>query len=84
MSVPTGAFANLRAGVGGCSLRLVKAILMGVLLAFSASAFADAPKNAPTPRKLGRDERVYIMDKDAPSLDKTVPLVKPRIVFKNK
>jgi hypothetical protein len=70
--------------VGGCSLRLVKAVLLGVLLAFSATAFADAPKNAPTPQKLGRDERVYVMDKDAPSLDKTVPLVKPRIVFKNK
>jgi hypothetical protein len=70
--------------VGGCSLRLVKAVLLGVLLAFSATAFADAPKNTPTPQKLGRDERVYVMDKDAPSLDKTVPLVKPRIVFKNK
>ena len=35
-------------------------------------------------RMLGRDERVYVMDKDVPSLDKTVPLVKPRIVFKNK
>ena len=83
-SVPTGAFANLRAEVGGCSLRHVKAILISVMLAFSAAAFADTPKNAPTPRKLGRDERVYVMDKDAPSLDKTVPLVKPRIVFKNK
>lgn len=62
----------------------MKAVLLGVLLAFSATAFADAPKNPPTPSKLGRDERVYVMDKDAPSLEKTVPLVKPRIVFKNK
>jgi hypothetical protein len=74
----------LRRQVGGCRLRSVKAILIGVLLAFSTAALADSPKNAPTPRKLGRDERVYVMDKDAPSLDKTVPLVKPRIVFKNK
>ena len=62
----------------------MKALLLGVLLAFSATAFADAPKNAPAPPKLGRDERVYVMDKDAPSLDKTVPLLRPRIVFKNK
>jgi hypothetical protein len=79
------AFRNLRPQVGGCSLRHVKALLLiSGLLAFSATAFADAPKNAPTPSKLGRDERVYVMDKDAPSLEKTVPLVRPRIVFKNK
>lgn len=70
--------------MGGCSLRLVKALVLAVLLAFSATVFADAPKHAPAPSKLGRDERVYVMDKDAPSLDKTVPLVRPRVVFKNK
>jgi hypothetical protein len=53
-------------------------------LAISASAFADQPKGAPTPKKLERDERVYVMDKDAPSLEKTVPMARPRIAFKNK
>ena len=60
-------------------------LITGLLLAFSATAFADAPKNAPLPKKLPREERVYVMDKDAPSLDKTVPLLSSRtIVSKNK
>ena len=58
--------------------------MVGVLLAFSATAFADAPKNAPPPKKLPKEERVYVMDKDAPSADKTVPLVATRVVSKNK
>jgi hypothetical protein len=58
--------------------------MVGVLLAFSATAFADAPKNAPLPKKLPKEERVYVMDKDAPSADKTVPLVATRVVSKNK
>jgi hypothetical protein len=58
--------------------------MVGLLLAFSATAFADSPKNAPTPKKLPKEERVYVMDKDAPSADKTVPLVATRIVSKNK
>ena len=59
--------------------------MVGLLLAFSATAFADAPKNAPLPKKLPKEERVYVMDKDAPSADKTVPLVAPRLVVsKNK
>ena len=62
----------------------MKALLIGGLLALSVTAFADSPKGAPTPRKLERDERVYVMDKDAPSLDKTVPLARPRVAFKNK
>lgn len=62
----------------------MKALLIGVLLAFSTVAFADAPKNAPVPKKLPKEERVYVMDKDAPSADKTVPLVATRVVSKNK
>ena len=58
--------------------------MVGVLLAFSATAFAYAPKNAPLPKKLPKEERVYVMDKDAPSADKTVPLVATRVVSKNK
>ena len=50
----------------------------------SATAFADAAKNAPTPKKLAPDARVYVMDKDAPSIDKTVPMARPRVAFKNK
>jgi hypothetical protein len=58
--------------------------LISGFLAISATAFADAPKNAPIPKKLQPDERVYIMDKDAPSLDKTVPIARPRLATKNK
>jgi len=75
----------LRSEVGRCSLPVVKASLIaGLLLAFSATAFADAPKNAPLPKKLPKEERVYVMDKDAPSADKTVPLFQTRVVSKNK
>ena len=54
-------------------------------VAFSAVAFADAPKHAAVAKKLPKEERVYVMDKDAPSADKTVPLLSARsIVSKNK
>jgi len=63
----------------------VKALLIGMTLVFSTAALADAPKNAPVPKKLPKDERVYVMDKDAPSADKTVPLLSARsVVSKNK
>jgi hypothetical protein len=62
----------------------VKALLIGGLLAFSATAFADAPKGASTPKKLAPEERVYVIDKDAPSLEKTVPMARPHVAFKNK
>lgn len=75
---------NLLQKVGGCSLRLVKAILIGMTLAFSTAALADAPKNASLPKKMPKEERVYVMDKDAPSADKTVPLFTARVVSKNK
>jgi hypothetical protein len=54
-------------------------------LVFSTVALADAPKNAPVPKKLPKEERVYVMDKDAPSADKTVPLLSSHsVVSKNK
>ncbi len=63
----------------------MKPLLIGMLLALSPAAFADAPKNAPVPKKLPKEERVYVMDKDAPSADKTVPLLSTRtFVSKNK
>ncbi len=63
----------------------MKPLLIGMLIAFSPAAFADAPKNAPVPKKLPKEERVYVMDKDAPSADKTVPLWSSHsIVSKNK
>lgn len=63
----------------------MKLLVLGMLLAFSPAAFADAPKNAPVPKKLPKEERVYVMDKDAPSADKTVPLLSSRsIISKNK
>lgn len=56
-----------------------------MVLAFSTAALADAPKNAPVPKKLPKEERVYVMDKDAPSADKTVPLLSSHAIFsKNK
>jgi len=78
------AFETCAKRVGGCRLRGVKVLIIGGLLALSATAFADSPKGAPTPKKLAPDERVYVMDKDAPSLDKTVPMARPRVAFKNK
>ena len=62
----------------------MKAILIGMALVFSTAALADAPKNAPVPKKMPKEERVYVMDKDAPSADKTVPLYQARVVSKNK
>lgn len=63
----------------------MKALLIGMTLAISTAALADAPKNAPVPKKLPKEERVYVMDKDAPSADKTVPLLSSHGIFsKNK
>ena len=63
----------------------MKALVVVGLLAFSAAAFADAPKNVPAPKKLPKEERVFVLDKDAPSADKTVPLFSSRgAVSKNK
>ena len=42
-----------------------------------ALAFADAAKPAPSPpRKLGSEARLFVIEKDAPSLDKTVKLAR--------
>lgn len=62
----------------------MKGLLLIGVLAMSASAFADQPKGAHPPKKMKPDAPVYVMDKDAPSMDKTVPMARPRIAFKNK
>lgn len=62
----------------------MKGLLLIGVLALSGSAFADQPKGAPVPKKMKPDAPVYVMDKDAPSIDKTVPMARPRIAFKNK
>jgi hypothetical protein len=50
-----------------------------------ALARADAPKPAAAPRKLDYDARVFVVEKAAPSLDKTVRLTPaPAPVPKNK
>ncbi len=58
--------------------------MIAVVVAISGAAFADAPKLQSPPRKLDREARVYVMDKDTPSLDKTVTLARPRTSLKNK
>jgi hypothetical protein len=62
----------------------VKTLVLSALLAFSAVASADAPKVQARPNKLDRDAHVFVMDKEAPSLDKTVTLARSRPVLKNK
>jgi hypothetical protein len=58
--------------------------IVALLAALSTSAFADAPKVQRQPRKLDREARVYVMDKDAPSIDKTVTLARPRATLSSK
>jgi hypothetical protein len=58
--------------------------MIAALLAASTAAFADAPKVQREPRKLDREARVYVMDKDVPSLDKTVTLARPRTTLSSK
>lgn len=54
------------------------------LLAFSALAFADVAKTTAPARKMPREARVFVLDKEAPSLDKTVALTHGRPLLKNK
>ncbi len=66
-------------------MRRVKVLLVTALLATSGAAFADTAKVQREPGKLDREARVYVMDKDAPSVDKTVTLAaRPRTSLKNK
>jgi hypothetical protein len=67
-------------------VRRVKTFALAALLACSSVASADVAKMQPAPHKLGRDARVFVLDKDAPSADKTVPLARPRTAptLKNK
>lgn len=62
----------------------MKTLLLGALLAASALARADAPKLSTRAAKLGREARVFVLDKEAPPMDKTVPLSRTRPALKNK
>ena len=53
-------------------MKLVAALL---LCSFSVAARADEGKSSPRAQaKMGHEARVYVVDKDAPSVDKTVRL----------
>lgn len=62
----------------------MKTVVLLVALAFSSVALADAAKSAPAASKLPREARVWVVDKEAPSIDKTVPLTHARVASKNK
>jgi hypothetical protein len=62
----------------------VKTFVIFALLALSTAASADESKTQPRERKLGREAKVYVLDKELPSMDKTVPLSRPRPVLKDK
>jgi hypothetical protein len=67
----------------------VKTVTLISLLAFSALAFADVGKTSPSPSheqlKMPREARVFVLDKEAPSLDKTVSLTHTHpLLLKNK
>lgn len=63
----------------------MKPLCLAIVLAFSFVARADAPKPFTAPRKLPREARLYVVDKDAPSFDKTVSIARvPRPASKNK
>ncbi|MDB4967612.1 MAG: hypothetical protein JWN44_3301 [Myxococcales bacterium] len=68
----------------GCSVRAVKTFVLFALLASSTVASADEPKVQSLPKKLGREAKVYVLDKELPSMDKTVPMARPRTVLKDK
>jgi hypothetical protein len=80
--------ANLRPRGGCSSVPPVKTLTLISLLAFPAIAFADVAKTAPSPTheqlKMPREARVFVLDKEAPSLDKTVALTHSRPLLKNK
>lgn len=65
-------------------MRPVKVVTIMSLLAFSALAFADVAKTTAPARKMPREARVFVLDKEAPSLDKTVALTHGRPLLKNK
>jgi hypothetical protein len=55
----------------------VKTAIVAIVLALAPlSARADVAKPAPAPRKLDREARVFVVEKEAPSLDKTVRLAR--------
>ena len=62
----------------------MKSLMIAAVLAASTAALADAPKVQRQPRKLDHEARVFVMDKDAPSVDKTVSLARPRATLSPK
>ena len=69
----------LRRAAGSAKFRRVKLVAALLLCSFSVAARADEGKSssraqAQAPQKMGHEARVYVIDKDAPSLDKTVRL----------
>ena len=65
-------------------MRAVKTFAILGLLAFSSVAAADGTKAQSLPRKLGREAKVYVMDKDPPPTEKTVRLARPLTSLKDK
>jgi hypothetical protein len=70
-------------------VRAVKPLTAALLLALAplapSVARGDVGKPAPAPRKLDREARVFIVEKEAPPLDKTIRLAHaPRSVLKDK
>ena len=60
-------------------MKLVVALMS---CAFSLVAAADEGKSSPrVQQKMGHEARVYVIDKDAPSVDKTVRLEHPRAML---
>jgi hypothetical protein len=62
----------------------VKSLALIVSLAFSSLALGDNAKTPAPANKLGSEARVFVVDKEVPSLDKTVPLQHARLATKNK
>ena len=80
---------RLRAAGPSAKVRAVKQLLLIVAVSLAPSLVrADVAKHTATPatpRKLGEEARVYVIEKDAPSLDKTVKLARaPLPATKNK
>jgi hypothetical protein len=63
----------------------VKALLLiGSLVVAAQVARADAPKQAQSVSKLPVSSRVFVLDKDAPTTDKTEQLTRSRPALKQK
>jgi hypothetical protein len=68
-------YSLLRRAAASAKFRRVKLLAALLLCSFSLAAHADEGKSSPRAQeKMGHEARVYIVDKDAPSVDKTVRL----------